>query len=666
MDGVGRLEEDKADEEGDEDAQSCLGVDVRRRAPVLLEDTEQNLPELAQERSSKLAVAAAVLLLGGDVLGVVGQTLELGLDLGVLLAVPPGLVPVDVRLGSRGSTDDLEHPLGRVRVVRAREATVGLEVLRHGSRVLADVAEVDSLAALGQEEQAVESLEEHGRRLMNSTQDGLAALGQLLEKIQNSPRRLTVKTRGGLVDKEKQRRLRSQLNTDGKTLSLFDVETLARNADDGIGVLLHLQQPDDLVHIRQLLLARGVGRLAEEGTEVESFADGGGLQMEVLLLHIARLALERGIAGVAVDKHITGNHAHARPVGQTVEQGGLAGARHAHESGECSRLDPTVDVVQNLSYLALDLDLVAHISPVEGACSPLNIGLLIRHVAALLLAGGNDGSGNLDTPRLGIVLVLLEGSRLVSTAEDQHLALGLLGRDVLSGEHVHDEEPDHEGNQDAKVPPLMRVVVPEARIDVVVAADEVGAGHGADGRTDAVGSRDILVTGHRRAGNELGTGELLVVELVDDETLEGVGQGIQVVEPAAPAKHVVDGDDEAGEDDERKNDDGSRHHGLRQRPGSAGNGPEHHGHGEDRKEGDQEEVEEGAGLSPQARHEIQRDVEGNSVDHLVGHVAQHGRDGLGGRMVESVTVVLLDNGALGVQRQNLQSTGEGVHETGEE
>lgn len=162
LDGVGRIEEDETDEQSDENTQGSFGVDVRRSTPVLLEDTEQNLPELASEGRSKLTIAAPVLLLRQDRLRIVSETLELGLDLGVFVAVAPSLVPVNVSLGTRSSTNHLQHPLGRICLGRAGEAALRLEVVGHGRRVLADIAKVHGLATLGKEEQAVEALEQHG------------------------------------------------------------------------------------------------------------------------------------------------------------------------------------------------------------------------------------------------------------------------------------------------------------------------------------------------------------------------------------------------------------------------------------------------------------------------------------------------------------------------
>jgi hypothetical protein len=80
-----------------------------------------------------------------------------------------------------------------------------------------DFAEVDGLATFGKEEEAIETLEEHGGWLMNltmlvwftglekgaySAENSLAVLGEFLHQIANRPGCLRVKTRGGFIQEE--------------------------------------------------------------------------------------------------------------------------------------------------------------------------------------------------------------------------------------------------------------------------------------------------------------------------------------------------------------------------------------------------------------------------------------------------------------------------------
>jgi hypothetical protein len=50
---------------------------------------------------------------------------------------------------------------------------------------------------------------------------------KLFEEIQNVPRGLRVQTRSRLVEEKQQLRLGDQFDSNGETLSLFDVETYA-------------------------------------------------------------------------------------------------------------------------------------------------------------------------------------------------------------------------------------------------------------------------------------------------------------------------------------------------------------------------------------------------------------------------------------------------------
>jgi hypothetical protein len=60
-------------------------------------------------------------------------------------------------------------------------------------------------------------------------------------------------------------------------------------------------------------------RLAQDGAEPEGLADGRRLEVQVLLLHVARLALEGHIALPAVNEHLAGDHTHSDPGGKDIE-----------------------------------------------------------------------------------------------------------------------------------------------------------------------------------------------------------------------------------------------------------------------------------------------------------------------------------------------------------
>lgn len=57
-----------------------------------------------------------------------------------------------------------------------------------------------------------------------------------------------------------------------KTFALFDVEALTRDADDRLGVILHLEQPYDLLDIGNLLMMRSRRGLTQDRAEPQRLA----------------------------------------------------------------------------------------------------------------------------------------------------------------------------------------------------------------------------------------------------------------------------------------------------------------------------------------------------------------------------------------------------------
>jgi len=60
---------------------------------------------------------------------------------------------------------------------------------------------------------------------MDGTQDSLSVVGQPFEEVQNVPRGLRIETGRGLVKEKKQLRFGNEFDSDGESLSLFDVKT---------------------------------------------------------------------------------------------------------------------------------------------------------------------------------------------------------------------------------------------------------------------------------------------------------------------------------------------------------------------------------------------------------------------------------------------------------
>ena len=52
--------------------------------------------------------------------------------------------------------------------------------------------------------------------------------------------------------------------------------------------------------------------------------------------------------------------------------------------------------------------------------------------------------------------------------------------------------------------------------------------------------------------------------------------------------------------------------------------------------------------------------------NFVGQIADHGGNGFGGRVIESIAVMLFDDRTLSKENQDLEGTSEGIHEAGEE
>lgn len=102
---------------------------------------------------------------------------------------------------------------------------------------------------------------------MDGAQDRLPCLGEFLEKVQDDPGGLRVEARCRLVHEQQKRRLCRELDANSEALALFDVEPFAGHADDGIGIVLHIEQLDNLVHVGELLLARHMAWLTEQGAE---------------------------------------------------------------------------------------------------------------------------------------------------------------------------------------------------------------------------------------------------------------------------------------------------------------------------------------------------------------------------------------------------------------
>lgn len=145
------------------------------------------------------------------------------------------------------------------------------------------------MAAASEKEEAVELVEEEGRRLVDGNEHRLSGVGELAEETEDVERGLAVKTGGGLVEEEEDR-LGDKLDTDGDALALLDTETDVVLADESILDVVKLKEVDDGVDICDLLRLRNVAGLAKKGRENERLADG---LCRLVNVHLGDVACER-------------------------------------------------------------------------------------------------------------------------------------------------------------------------------------------------------------------------------------------------------------------------------------------------------------------------------------------------------------------------------------
>lgn len=166
---------------------------------------------------------------------------------------------------------------------------------------------------------------------------------------------MAVQPRRRFVEEEEEVRFGSELNADCETFSLFNIETykvnpimlaksrpmntqvkkkretkaqhtLAGNTNNGVRVPSHLEQLDDLLDVVILVLQGHRRGLSQRRAKPEGLPDRGRLEVDVLLLHVARFPLERVAPGVPVDRDFARDNAHRDTVGEDVEEGGFAGS----------------------------------------------------------------------------------------------------------------------------------------------------------------------------------------------------------------------------------------------------------------------------------------------------------------------------------------------------
>ena len=111
-------------------------------------------------------------------------------------------MPVDCAFGTWCGSDSAQHVLSRVLILATRSSAVPFEVADQCLRVVADFPKIDWFAAIGEQEQPIELREKLGGWLMDRGEDCLTVVCELLQELDDRPRRLRVETRGGLIQEQ--------------------------------------------------------------------------------------------------------------------------------------------------------------------------------------------------------------------------------------------------------------------------------------------------------------------------------------------------------------------------------------------------------------------------------------------------------------------------------
>ena len=222
-------------------------------------------------------------------------------------------------------------------------------------------------------------------------------------------------------------------------------------------------------------------------------------------------------------------------------------------------------MIQNTTLFVLNLNIIAYVLPVEDCSLALNSGRNLLGALVGLLSSA-DRLGAFD------IIFRVASLRSVSSTEEQNLTLGLGLRDVLSADKVESQEEDHKTNHDAQVAPLVGVGVLEVVVEVVVTFNDLLAKTGTTSVANLVHVRFSVGRDKRL----IQTSEVAIVEFVDHERLETISNGIDVIHPSGPAKHVGWRNGETGVDNETQNQDSGGDKSLREGSRVGGDRTENH------------------------------------------------------------------------------------------
>ena len=204
--------------------------------------------------------------------------------------------------------------------------------------------------------------ESRSRKTLHEHNDLMGAL-----RVEAAWRVSAVATRrtapGGFVEEETMR-FRGQFDADAETLALLETEPGAGRTDDGVLEMIERQHLQHVIDDGQLLGARHVAILAQQGREFERLTNRLLLVGQVELGDEARLAVRRvGRRSSANQDLAVDGHVGRRAVRQRREQRRLAGSAGADEREQLSGLHGARNVVKQLRALGRRVDADVDVRP---------------------------------------------------------------------------------------------------------------------------------------------------------------------------------------------------------------------------------------------------------------------------------------------------------------
>ncbi|KAH3677161.1 hypothetical protein WICPIJ_009030 [Wickerhamomyces pijperi] len=226
--------------------------------------------------------------------------------------------------------------------------------------------------------------------------------------------------------------------------------------------------------------------------------------VQILLLDIPGGSLESGIQRLTVDQEITSDGTEIDSLRQDVQQRGLTSTRLTHQSSQSTRLDVTLNVVQQLSGSSLVWNDIVDVLPDKSTSGTQ----VCEHVVHIIGSGGSVELVQLVLlfQPVGTSFRVVFGSLQFrvqdhiflhdssTSLEVQLVAATLDGSLVLSDESIDGNEEDQESNKEPQISPHVAVMVAELDPHIVVTRNRGLANLRTDKGTDLIRSRHGFVT----------------------------------------------------------------------------------------------------------------------------------------------------------------------------